>query len=82
MDQYNTDIEMVMDFMKLSLIFDDDKVSQKDRTDTLILQKSILELLPVAQSNRMSAAYDILRKIYRLNKKRTCATSQYIISSG
>ena len=68
-DQYNTDIEMVMDFMKLSLLFDDSNISQDDRIDVLKLQKSILELLPVAQSNRMSAAYDMLRNIYRQNKK-------------
>lgn len=68
MNQYNTDIEMVMDFMKLSLIFDDDIVSHKERADILKLQRVLVELLPVAQSNRMSACYDILRKIYHKNK--------------
>jgi len=66
---YESDIEMVMDFMKLSLLFD----NASNTIDNLItitkLQKSILEILPVAQSNRMSSIYDLLAEIYRRNKR-------------
>jgi thiol-disulfide isomerase/thioredoxin len=65
---YNTDIEMITDFMKLSLIYDNKNISDKERFDIIILQKSIIELLPVAQSNRMSTIYGILADIYRRNK--------------
>lgn len=68
-DIYNTDIEMVMDFMKLSLAYDDKNISDKERFDIIKLQKAILELLPVAQSNRMSSVYGMLADIYRRNKK-------------
>lgn len=66
---YSTDIEMVMDFMKLSLAYDDKNISDKERFDIIKLQKAILELLPVAQSNRISTIYGILADIYRKNKK-------------
>lgn len=68
-DIYNTDIEMIMDFMKLSLAYDDKNMSDNDRFDIIKLQKAILELLPVAQSNRMSAVYGFVTEIYRKNKK-------------
>jgi thiol-disulfide isomerase/thioredoxin len=68
-DIYKTDIEMVMDFMKLSMGFDNENISDKERYDIIKLQKAILELLPVAQSNRMSTVYGILADIYQKNKK-------------
>jgi len=72
---YNTDIEMIMDFMKLSLIYDESK-SDKDRLDIIKLQKAILEILPVAQSYRMSTIYGLLADIYRKNKNYYIENSQ------
>lgn len=67
-DIYNTDIEMIMDFMKLSLLFDDENVSDKDKMDILQLQKKIIDILPVSQSNKISAAHRILEEIYQINE--------------
>lgn len=66
-DVYKTDIELVMDFMKLALAFDKPNVSQKQRKVLLDLQQKILELLPVAQSNRMEAVYKMMEVAYRIN---------------
>src|SRR5579872_6688141 len=67
-ETYNTDIEMVMDFMKLAILFSKDEISENDKHDILLLEKSIIEVLPVAQSNRMSSIYGILSEIYRKHK--------------
>ncbi|VBB17948.1 hypothetical protein YASMINEVIRUS_411 [Yasminevirus sp. GU-2018] len=64
-DQYNTDIEMVMDFMKLAVLFDNKEINDSDKKNILSLQKSIIELLPVAQSDRMSAVYATITKIHK-----------------
>lgn len=66
-EHYNNDIELVMDFMKLSLLFDNSTKNPSNLKEITKLQKDILELLPVAQSNRMSAVYDLLADIYRRN---------------
>jgi hypothetical protein len=67
MTQYNTDIQMIMDFLKLSFIIDDPKIGMNHKKQSIELQKALLELLPVAQSHRISAIYDILHKIYISN---------------
>lgn len=69
METYNTDIEMVMDFMKLSIIFDNKKIGEMHRSEALRLQGAIIEMLPIVQSNRMEQAYGIIRKIYLANKR-------------
>lgn len=68
-ETYSTDIEMVMDFLKLSIIFDKPKASNDNLAAILTLQKAIIELLPVAQSNRMSTIYAMMANIYRTNKR-------------
>jgi tyrosine-protein phosphatase YwqE len=68
-DIYHTDIEMVMDLMKLFLAYDRKDLSDEDKLDILRLQKLIIELFPVAQSNRMSTIYSIVTEMYRKNKK-------------
>ena len=68
-DIYHTDVEMVMDLMKLFLAYDKNELSDKDKYDLLKLQKLVIQLFPVAQSNRMSTIYGILTDIYRNNKK-------------
>jgi thiol-disulfide isomerase/thioredoxin len=68
-DIYHTDVEMIMDLMKLFLAYDNSKLSDKDKYDILKLQKLIIELFPVAQSNRMSTIYSIVTELYRKNKK-------------
>ncbi len=68
METYNTDIEMIMDFMKLSLAYD--KVSTyQDKKDILKLQQGVIELLPIAQSNRISSIHSIMNEIYNKNKE-------------
>lgn len=71
---YNSDIEMIMDFVKLSIIFNDSKQSETRRLESLKLQKAILETLPVAQSNRISQTYSKMMEIYRLNRDSTAMT--------
>jgi len=66
-EQYNTDIEMVMDFMKLSLLFDGKDTTDTNKLHILALQKNILDIIPVAQSNRMTAINKILEPIYHMN---------------
>jgi thiol-disulfide isomerase/thioredoxin len=66
---YDTDIEMVMDFMKLSFIFDKPETSIENLKEIIKLQYSLLELLPVAQSNRMATIHNLLNDVYRKNKK-------------
>jgi thiol-disulfide isomerase/thioredoxin len=66
---YNTDIETVMDFMKLSILFDNPKTDPNNLKTIIELQKSILELLPVAQSERMASVYTLLVEVYHQNKK-------------
>jgi hypothetical protein len=71
---YTNDIEMVMDFMKLSILFDKSENTQEknihEKLKTILeMQKSILELLPVAQSNRMASVYELMVSIYRKNKQ-------------
>lgn len=66
MQMYNQDVEMVMDFMKLSILFDSS--TDEECIDILKLQYGILELLPTAQSNRMGSIYEILGEIYTKNK--------------
>ena len=64
---YNNDVEMIMDFMKMSIVANDKSQPTKRRTDSLDLQYQILENLPVAQSDRISQIYAKLHKIYKLN---------------
>lgn len=64
---YNNDVEMIMDFMKMSIVANDKSQPMKRRTDSLDLQYQILENLPVAQSDRVSQIYAKLHKIYKLN---------------
>ena len=66
-DIYETDIELVMDFMKLSIIYDSTNIKNCKRI--IKLQKRIIDNLPVAQSERMSSVYTLLQKIYHENKK-------------
>jgi hypothetical protein len=66
---YKTDIETVMDFMKLSILFDNPKTTTDNLENIVGLQKSILELLPAAQSERMASVYKLLVEVYRQNKK-------------
>lgn len=80
-ETYNTDIEMVMDFMKLAILFNNDEISENDKHDILLLEKSIIEVLPVAQSNRMSSIYSLLSEIYRNHKiifKQSKLSSQHV----
>lgn len=84
---YTTDIEMVMDFMKLALFFDKTNNSNfKDNQNKkmiLKLESSLLELLPVAQNNRMASIYKILTLIHNkqqiLIKPNINKKSQFII---
>ena len=68
---YNNDIEMIMDFVKLSIIFNDKTQTDSRRTEALNLQKLVLETLPVAQSNRVAQIYSKMQEIYRLNRDST-----------
>lgn len=68
---YNSDIEMIMDFVKLSIIFNDKTQTDSRRTEALNLQKLVLETLPVAQSNRVAQIYSKMQEIYRLNRDST-----------
>jgi hypothetical protein len=68
---YNSDIEMIMDFLKLSIISNDTSQSNERRSEALNLQKAMLEVLPVAQSNRVSQIYSKMHEIYRLNRDGT-----------
>jgi hypothetical protein len=72
---YNSDIEMIMDFLKLSIISNDVSQSGDKRKDALNLQKAMLETLPVAQSNRISRIYSKMHEIYRLNRDVTSANA-------
>lgn len=65
--QYNNDIEMVMDFIKLSLLFDSKNTTDTNKLHILALQNAILNIIPVAQSNRMTAVNKILDHICHMN---------------
>lgn len=67
---YNNDIQMTMDFLKLALIVDDPKSNQSKRQYAIKLQGELLNLLPFAQSNRMSYIYDLMRETYALHTKK------------
>jgi thiol-disulfide isomerase/thioredoxin len=75
-ESYNTDIEMVVDFMKLSILFDKNTTSINDKQDIIKLQQSILETLPAAQSERMAAIYKMMNNIYLKNKQQAETFSQ------
>jgi len=56
-----------MDFMKLSFIIDKSDVHIPYKKEAMGLQKNLIDLLPVAQSNRMSEIYKRLHTIYDIN---------------
>jgi thiol-disulfide isomerase/thioredoxin len=64
---YSSDIELVVDFMKLALIFNDKKSDKSghDKLEIINLETDILRLMPVAQSERMASVYKILKKILK-----------------
>jgi len=61
---YNTDIEMVMDFMRLAVLFNDRSLPETERSNILMLEKAVIDLLPIAQSHRMASIYALINKIY------------------
>jgi len=65
---YESDMEMILDFLKLSIVFNDKLQSEKRRSDSLKLQQAMLEILPVAQSNRVSKIYSKMHELYSLNR--------------
>jgi thiol-disulfide isomerase/thioredoxin len=66
---YNTDIEMVMDFMRLAILFKNQNLNESDLANIIDLEQALIELLPVAQSNRMSTVYNNLTIIHKKHKK-------------
>jgi len=66
-EAYYTDIQIIMDFMKLSFVIDKSDVHQPYKKEALELQHQLLDLLPVAQSNHMSEIYKRLRRVYDIN---------------
>jgi hypothetical protein len=64
---YSSDIELVIDFMKLALVFNDqnEEVSFDNKVEIINLETKILQLMPVAQSNRMESTYKILKQILK-----------------
>lgn len=67
--QYYTDVQIIMDFMKLSFIIDDVSIHIDYRNNALELQKGLLDLLQVAQSNRMAEIYKKLNIVYTINQE-------------
>lgn len=62
---YTSDIQYVMDFMKLAEIFNSDKASVHQKNAILLMEKALYETLPVAQSNRMSRIHSHLHDIIK-----------------
>lgn len=62
----NKDIEMIMDFIKLSMTFNKIySINKNYATDILDCQKRIIDLLPIAQSNRMALIYNVMNNVYQ-----------------
>lgn len=66
-ESYYTDIQIIMDYMKLAFIIDKQDIHIPDKKEALELQKKLLDLLPVAQSNRMAEIYKRLHNVYDIN---------------
>jgi len=67
-EKYYTDIQIIMDFMKLSWIIDDKSIDIEYKREALKLQKGLLRLLQVAQSNRIAMIYKKLHTVYMINQ--------------
>ena len=62
MPTYNNDIEMAMDFLKLSLIADaSTNVLHKQTAEEL--KKKLLTLLPAAKNERMIKLYTLMQQV-------------------
>jgi hypothetical protein len=81
MNTYNNDIEMVMDFIKLSIISNDTNQIDEKRRDALVLQQNIINVLPVAQSDRMKNIYDMMGKLNQYNNDSTHSSLQFSSNS-
>lgn len=73
---YNTDIEMLVDLLKLNFNFDSlsglPDTSNEKLSENLVLQKNLLDIInnsPEKKSKRIESAYNILSDIYHRNKK-------------
>lgn len=62
-EMYNTDMEIVVDFMKLAMLFisKDFEVTQKDKLNIIELESQMLELLPTPQNERMNIIHDLMK---------------------
>lgn len=66
-EKYLTDVELVSDFMNLALLYDNNKSTKNEKQEILTLEKEIINLLPIAQSNRMTTIYSLMNEIYKLH---------------
>lgn len=67
MSAYSNDIEMIMDFLKLSLISNDNTQTKNKRDAAYQLQKMILDGLPEAKSDRITQIYQKMNQVYKVN---------------
>lgn len=66
---YTSDIQFVMDFMKLAELFNSDKATIHQKRAMLTMEQGLYDTLPVAQSNRMSKIYSYLHDIIKKHEQ-------------
>lgn len=63
MSGYNNDIQIVMDFVKLSFVLDDPNIKPTHKRNASILRNKLLEILPEPRNSQMAYIYSLLREI-------------------
>jgi len=67
-NKYDTDIEMIMDFLKLAILYNKCTNINK-KSDIIILEKALIKLLPIANNERMLRIYSIITDIYNIQSE-------------
>lgn len=78
LEKYTTDVELVSDFMNLALLYDNKNASLKEKQEIVLLEKNIIDLLPVSQSNRMSTIYSMINDIHNIHKNNMKTNEKYL----